>query len=150
MGTNSEFMTTSRRDWQLQQMGIKQYQLRRPTALHGEVAIVLPDSVRVILLAPVAPAVTSSLWSDILRAMSLNQEQVYCLVPEQAMMIPENTHCIFWLMGLDELPELPAFVADLPTLTSPSLAELANSPDAKRALWQQICHDEYNFFPHAG
>lgn len=149
MGTNSEFMTTSRHDWQLQQMGIKHYQLRRPTALHGEVAIVLPDSVRLILLTPVIPTVTSSLWSDILRTMSLHQEQVYCLGPEQVMMIPENTHCIFWLMGLDEPPELPSCVVDLPTLTSPSLVELANNPDAKRTLWQQICYDEYNFFLHA-
>ncbi|WP_159565469.1 DNA polymerase III subunit psi [Budvicia diplopodorum] len=140
---------TSRRDWQLQQMGIRQYQLRRPAALHGEVAIVLSDNVRVVLLAQTPPAFTSLLLQDILRAMSLSQEQVYCLTPEQAMMIPENAHCAFWLMGLDEPPELPAFVASLPTLTSPSLTELADNASAKRALWQQICHDEYNFFPHA-
>lgn len=142
-------MTTSRCDWQLQQMGIKQYQLRRPTALHGEVAIALLDNVRVILLAQISPIATSALWSDILRAMSLNQDQVHCLAPEQAMMIPENTHCILWLMGLDQLPELPNFVANLPHLISPSITELANNPDAKRTLWQQICHDEYHFFPHA-
>lgn len=142
-------MTTLRRDWQLEQMGIRQYQLRRPAALHGEVAIVLPDNVRVILLADKLPSFTSPLLQDILRAISLNHEQIYCLTPEQAMMIPEDTGCVFWFMGLGEQPELPASIAKLPSLTSPSLDELADNPDAKRALWQQICHDEYNFFPHA-
>ncbi|VFS47764.1 DNA polymerase III subunit psi [Budvicia aquatica] len=70
-------MTTSRLDWQLEQMGIRQYQLRRPAALHGEVAIVLPDNVRVILLADKAPSFTSPLLQDILRAISLSPEQIY-------------------------------------------------------------------------
>ncbi|SUG98018.1 DNA polymerase III subunit psi [Salmonella enterica subsp. enterica] len=33
---------TSRRDWQLQQLGITQWALRRPGALQGEIAISLP------------------------------------------------------------------------------------------------------------
>ena len=33
---------TSRRDWQLQQLGITQWSLRRPGALQGEIAIALP------------------------------------------------------------------------------------------------------------
>lgn len=33
---------TSRRDWQLQQLGITQWALRRPTALRGEIAISIP------------------------------------------------------------------------------------------------------------
>ncbi|MBE8378368.1 DNA polymerase III subunit psi, partial [Leptospira borgpetersenii serovar Hardjo-bovis] len=34
---------TSRRDWRLQQLGITQWVLRRPAALLGEIAIVLPS-----------------------------------------------------------------------------------------------------------
>lgn len=34
---------TSRRDWQLQQLGITQWSLRRPRALQGEIAISLLD-----------------------------------------------------------------------------------------------------------
>ncbi len=37
---------TSRRDWQLQQLGITQWALRRPTALRGEIAISIPAHVR--------------------------------------------------------------------------------------------------------
>ncbi|GKX62826.1 DNA polymerase III subunit psi [Pragia fontium] len=142
-------MATSRRDWQLEQMGIKQYQLRRPTALHGEVAIVIPDTIKLVLLSEQLPALSSPLMLDILRAMQLTSEQVYALMPEQAMMIPENIRCVLWLIGLNEPPSLPTALAELPLLTSPSLAELANDPDAKRILWQQICRDEYYFFPHS-
>ncbi|MDR0807047.1 MAG: DNA polymerase III subunit psi [Enterobacteriaceae bacterium] len=142
-------MATSRRDWQLEQMGIKQYQLRRPAALQGEVAIILPDSVKVVLLAETLPALSSPLMQDLLRAMLLTSEQIYCLTPEQAMMIPESTRCVFWLMGLEHAPQLPEELAALPLLTSPSLAALAGNPDAKRILWQQICRDEYHFFPNA-
>ncbi len=35
---------TSRRDWQLQQLGITQWSLRRPGALQGEIAIAIPDT----------------------------------------------------------------------------------------------------------
>jgi DNA polymerase-3 subunit psi len=33
---------TSRREWQLQQLGITRWSLRRPGALQGEIAISLP------------------------------------------------------------------------------------------------------------
>lgn len=37
---------TSRRDWQLQQLGITQWSLRRPGALQGEIAIAIPAHAR--------------------------------------------------------------------------------------------------------
>lgn len=143
-------MTTSRRDWQLEQMGIRQYQLRRPAALLGEVAMVLPANLKVILLAETLPALSSPLMQDILRAMLLSVEQVYCLTPEQAMMVPEDTRCVFWLMGVAQCPDLPAALTELPVLSTPTLPELADNPEAKRTLWQQICRDEYHFLPQAG
>lgn len=142
-------MTTSRRDWQLEQMGIKQYQLRRPAALQGEVAVTLSDTVKVVLLCEQPPAFSSPFMQDILRAMLLTSEQICCLTPEQAIMLPENTQCTFWLLGLNEPPSLPAPLAKQPSFSSPSLSVLAADPNAKRLLWQQICRDEYNFFPHA-
>ncbi|NQF21955.1 DNA polymerase III subunit psi, partial [Enterobacter hormaechei] len=42
---------TSRRDWQLQQLGITQWALRRPTALQGEIAISIPAHVRLVMVA---------------------------------------------------------------------------------------------------
>ena len=42
---------TSRRDWQLQQLGITQWSLRRPGALQGEIAISLPEHIRLVMVA---------------------------------------------------------------------------------------------------
>ncbi|HAT25327.1 MAG TPA: DNA polymerase III subunit psi, partial [Pantoea septica] len=46
---------TSRRDWLLQQMGITQYQLRRPRVLKGEIAVRLTPGTKLIIVADVAP-----------------------------------------------------------------------------------------------
>ena len=49
---------TSRRDWQLQQLGITQWSLRRPGALQGEIAIAIPPHVRLVMVANDLPALT--------------------------------------------------------------------------------------------
>ncbi len=56
---------TSRRDWQLQQLGITQWALRRPGALQGEIAISLPAHVRLIVVAEELPALNEPLMRDI-------------------------------------------------------------------------------------
>lgn len=60
---------TSRRDWQLQQLGITQWSLRRPGALQGEIAISLPEHIRLVMVAETPPSLTEPLISDILRAL---------------------------------------------------------------------------------
>lgn len=59
---------TSRRDWQLQQLGITQWSLRRPGALQGEIAISLPEHIRLVMVAETPPSLTEPLIGDILRA----------------------------------------------------------------------------------
>lgn len=46
---------TSRRDWLLQQMGITQYQLRRPRVLQGEIAVTLAPDTQLIIVADAPP-----------------------------------------------------------------------------------------------
>ncbi|MCX2622778.1 DNA polymerase III subunit psi, partial [Klebsiella pneumoniae] len=60
---------TSRRDWQLQQLGITQWSLRRPGALQGEIAISLPEHIRLVMVAETPPSLTEPLIGDILRAL---------------------------------------------------------------------------------
>ncbi len=67
---------TSRRDWQLQQLGITQWALRRPGALQGEIAISLPAHVRLIVVAEELPALNEPLMRDILRALTVSPDQV--------------------------------------------------------------------------
>lgn len=67
---------TSRRDWQLQQLGITQWSLRRPGALQGEIAISLPEHIRLVMVAETPPSLTEPLIGDILRALAVTPDQV--------------------------------------------------------------------------
>ena len=67
---------TSRRDWQLQQLGITQWALRRPTALRGEIAISIPAHVRLVMVADAPPALNEPLIEDVLRSLKVTNDQV--------------------------------------------------------------------------
>ncbi|MGK2888174.1 MAG: DNA polymerase III subunit psi [Candidatus Malihini olakiniferum] len=122
-----------RRDWLLQQMGITQWTLRRPTVLQGEIAVTLPAQTRLVIVAAQLPASHDPLISDVLYSLSLRPEQVYLLTPEQIAMLPASTHCHTWYLGVDVSPAWTGM-----QLSSPTLDELYTNPSAKRALWQQI------------
>jgi DNA polymerase-3 subunit psi len=90
---------TSRRDWQLQQLGITQWALRRPTALQGEIAISIPAHVRLVMVAEELPALNEPLIGDVLRSLKLTSDQVLQLTPERVAMLPPDSRCNSWRMG---------------------------------------------------
>lgn len=134
---------TSRRDWQLQQLGITQWALRRPTALQGEIAISIPAHVRLVMVAEELPALNEPLIGDVLRSLKLTTEQVLQLTPDRVTMLSSDSRCNSWRMGdIDEVS------LEGSQICSPALDELKANPKARSALWQQICEYEHDFFPH--
>ncbi|HDR2611138.1 TPA: DNA polymerase III subunit psi [Enterobacter ludwigii] len=134
---------TSRRDWQLQQLGITQWALRRPTALQGEIAISIPAHVRLVMVAEELPALNEPLIGDVLRSLKLTTEQVLQLTSDRVTMLPSDSRCNSWRMGdIDEVS------LEGSQICSPALDELKANPKARSALWQQICEYEHDFFPH--
>lgn len=136
---------TSRRDWQLQQLGITQWSLRRPGALQGEIAISLPGHIRLVMVADPMPSLTEPLISDILRALALTQDQVLQLAPDRVAMLPQDSCCNSWRLGTDT----PLLLAGAQVVT-PAFDELQTSVPARMALWQQICAHEHDFYPQHG
>ena len=136
---------TSRRDWQLQQLGITQWSLRRPGALQGEIAISIPAHVRLVMVAEQLPALTEPLMSDILRALTVSSDQVLQLTPDRVAMLPQGSRCNSWRLGTDA--PLPLAGAQIAT---PAFDELQTSTPARMALWQQICAHEHDFYPQPG
>jgi len=132
---------SARRDWLLQQMGITQYTLRRPRALQGEVSVSLPAHTRLLIVAEDLPPLTDPLISDVLWAMRMHEHEVMTLTPEQSAMLPDETQCVSWCLGLST----PLGVSGS-QIASPALVELYQNASAKRALWQQITHYESDFF----
>ncbi|WP_318371817.1 DNA polymerase III subunit psi [Enterobacter sp.] len=134
---------TSRRDWQLQQLGLTQWSLRRPQALQGEIAISLPAHIRLVMVSDALPALTEPLISDILRALTVTPDQVLQLTPERVAMLPQGSRCNSWLLGT----EAPLLLEGA-RVSSPAFDKLRANPAACAALWQQICEHEHDFFPH--
>jgi DNA polymerase-3 subunit psi len=134
---------TSRRDRQLQQLGITQWALRRPAALQGEIAISIPAHVRLVMVAESLPALGDPFITDVLRALRLSPDSVLQLTPERVAMLPEGSRCNSWQLGVTEEIALEGS-----NLSSPALDTLKVDPAAISALWQQICEHEHNFFPH--
>ncbi|MBU4681990.1 DNA polymerase III subunit psi [Cedecea davisae] len=134
----------SRRDWQLQQLGITQWVLRRPTALQGEIAVSLPAGVRLVMVAEEPPALSDPLVLDVLRSLELSAGQVMQLTPDRVAMMPQDSRCNSWRLGVEQPLSL-----DGAQLVSPALDELYHNGNARQALWQQICEHEQDFFPDA-
>nr|WP_156104908.1 DNA polymerase III subunit psi [Buttiauxella agrestis] len=132
-----------RRDWLLQQLGITQWELRRPAALQGEIAVSLHENVKLLMVAEDLPDLRDPLVNDVLRSLNLSVQQVMQLTPERAAMLPTDSRCNSWRLGVSET--LPTPGAQLAT---PELNELYHNGAARKALWQQICEHENDFFPH--
>ncbi|MCD4621717.1 DNA polymerase III subunit psi, partial [Proteus mirabilis] len=90
---------TTRRDWQLQQLGITQWSLRRPGALQGEIAISIAAHGRLVMGGETLPPLTEPLVSDILRALTLSPDQVLQVTPERVAMLPQGSRCNSWRLG---------------------------------------------------
>ena len=135
---------TTRRDWQLQRLGITQWSLRRPGALQGEIAISIPAHVRLVMVGETLPPLTEPLVSDILRALTLSPDQVLQVTPERVAMLPQGSRCNSWRLGTDAPLTLEGA-----QIATPAFDELRVNPTARAALWQQICTHEHDFFPQS-
>ncbi|VDZ52970.1 DNA polymerase III subunit psi [Serratia odorifera] len=111
----------SQRDWLLQQLGITQWTLPPPRGC-------CKAKWRSIcrrkldwwwwLLPCQRPAIRC--FCDVLRSLGLTPAQAYCLTPEQAAMLPDDSECNSWRLGITE----PLVLAGA-QLSSPALAELS-------------------------
>lgn len=136
---------TSRRDWQLQQLGITQWTLRRPAALQGEIVISLPAHIRLVMVSSTLPTLSDPLVSDVLRALTVTEDQVLQLTPDRVAMLPPESQCNSWWLGIEAQQALAGA-----QIATPMVDELRTNPAARAALWQQICEHEHDFFPQHG
>lgn len=134
---------TSRRDWLLQQIGITQYQLRRPRVFHGEIAVTLAPNTQLVIVAETPPGLQEPLILDVLHALNLHSTQVMVVTPEQLQMLPEKLNCMGWMLGVESEQAFNGVA-----LSTASLNELISSGAAKRALWQQMCKHDSHLFSH--
>lgn len=132
------------RDYILSQLGITQYQLVKPSALHGEALLTLPVTCRLIVVAPAGFDIQSELFQDLMRAMALTTEQIFVTVPEHVIMLHDIQDYALLIIGENvNDKQLPSVAC---VIVCPDFALLGKQVDAKKQLWQQICQNEHYFF----
>lgn len=137
---HTAFAMANHRDWYLQQMGITLWELRHSSVLRGEIATILPDEVRLILVATQTDIISDPLVNDVLRTLQLAPHQVLVIPHERVTMLIQERECNSWWLG-GQPQSLPGI-----QLISPPLEVLYRSAVARAGLWQQICEYEQNFF----
>lgn len=133
-------MVTAQRDQYLQQLGIRQWQLRNPMALRGELSSQLPDEVRLLVVTPSVLVLDQPLIIDVLRTLNIDRQQVLALTGERVAMLSAHRPCNSWWLGVEAQALAGA------QLVSPEFSVLQRSAAARAALWQQICEYEQDFF----
>lgn len=128
-------------DWYLKQCKITQYVLRNAAAFKGELATHISDEIRLIVVAEQKP--TQKIYQDILNAISLSAEQVLVLTPSQLIIPANEINKVVWFIDIqpDESWQNQLLIQ------TTNLDALANAPQQKRQLWQQLCQYENYFHP---
>lgn len=128
-------------DWYLKQCNITQYVLRNAAAFKGELATHISDEIRLIVVAEQKP--TQKIYQDILNAISLSAEQVLVLTPSQLITPANEINKVVWFIDIqpDESWQKQLLIQ------TTNLDALANAPQQKRQLWQQLCQYENYFHP---
>lgn len=130
---------TERRDALLAQMGIDQYRLRRPEVLHGEVALAIKPTTKLVIVGLQRDEIHHPFMQDVLRSVAIETAYVLYLTVEQLPLLPQSLKCLLWFVGHE-----PQHRYAEQQLHSPPFTTLVNTAEAKRTLWQQFCDYDNN------
>ncbi|MGQ0286736.1 DNA polymerase III subunit psi [Pasteurellaceae bacterium 22721_9_1] len=131
----------NRRDLLLQEMGIKQWQLRRPEALKGVVNISVADNIKLIIVAEQTLSVQEPFIQDVLRSIAINVKDCLLIDFSQVDHLQTTTPVHYWLLSQNQQKidrTLSHFSQVTSLWQSPDLPLLKQNGKEKRHLWQQI------------
>ncbi|PJG84481.1 DNA polymerase III subunit psi [Conservatibacter flavescens] len=133
----------TRQDLLLQQMGITQWQLRKPEVLKGAVQVSVAENTRIIVISEHALNKSAVLFQDILHALNIHTDECLCLDFSQAQHLTTTNPLAYWLLSnnSEQIDSTLRFCHNSTAIwQSPDWADFQQDPQAKRALWQQIYH----------
>ncbi|PJG84161.1 DNA polymerase III subunit psi [Caviibacterium pharyngocola] len=132
----------NRRDLLLQEMGITQWRLNRPDVLKGAVNTPVDNRIRLIIVSE-KPAQADKLLDDILFGLEMTRQD-YLQIDFDFVPLLNIQHPVFyWLLSDNEEKihrTLTLCKQAIAQWHSPDWQTFAQTPQAKRALWQQIQH----------
>ncbi|HDR1021155.1 TPA: DNA polymerase III subunit psi [Pasteurella multocida] len=131
----------NRRDLLLQQMGITQWQLKHPESLKGVVNIVVGEHIRLIIVCDSEIASSSALLKDVLRSLSLNEQEYLCVDFQQAQHLKPTQKLNYWLLSEnhEKIDRTLALCQQANSIwQTTDWQQFKQDHQAKRQLWQQI------------
>lgn len=131
----------NRRDLLLNEMGISQWQLRRPEVLKGAVNITMAEHIRLVVITEQELNQRDHLLNDVLLSAEISIAHCLFIDFEQVLYLNVRQPIHYWLLSQNNAKidrTLPLCVQALSLWQSTTLEELKQTPTAKRALWQQI------------
>ncbi|AGH38016.1 DNA polymerase III psi subunit protein [Bibersteinia trehalosi USDA-ARS-USMARC-188] len=127
----------NRRDLLLHQMQIPQWVLRKPQVLKGDAQIRLEQQIKLVVVCD-EDYRQSQLFSDILLALNLNNNEYQWLSLEQALRLTISHSPLIWLISPQE--QADEFVKKFANSTAwrHSSWQMLSQAQTKRQLWQQM------------
>jgi len=135
-------------DWYLNQLGVTQYILRKPTVMKGEASINITNNIRLIIVSQSVP--DDKIFYDILKAINVKKEEYLILSPAQLFMPLEQLNHVIWFIN-ENIPDSwrnATLLNDKAIIETATLSQLASSPNLKRQLWRTLCQYENYFNTH--
>ncbi len=116
-------------------MGIEVWQLRKPEHYPAHYPkVVLPDTCRLLLVAEKLPEGEDAwLFGKIIASMKVKPAECFYLSFDAFSYLSEHQLDWCWFAGVKASP-----MAKVRVLSSPSLSQLHQDINAKKALWHQI------------
>ncbi|MDD7545317.1 DNA polymerase III subunit psi [Actinobacillus porcinus] len=132
----------NRRDLLLQEMGITQWQLRRPDVLKGAVNIPVSQEIRLIVIAETALDFDDPFLWDLLRSVEIQKNECLLIDFDHAQHLKVQQPVYYWLLS-ENSEKIHRTFEQLKTDNSPlwqteELVKLKQNAKQKRELWRQI------------
>ncbi|MDD7425685.1 MAG: DNA polymerase III subunit psi [[Actinobacillus] rossii] len=132
----------NRRDLLLQEMGITQWQLRRPDALKGAVNIPISQEIRLIVIAETTLDFNDPFLLDLLRSVEISQKECLLTDFDHAQHLNVQQPVYYWLLS-ENNEKIHRTFEQLKTANShlwqtKTLQQLKQNAKQKRELWRQI------------
>ncbi|SEQ71991.1 DNA polymerase III subunit psi [Basfia succiniciproducens] len=131
----------NRRDYLLQEMGITQWQLRRPDVLKGAINIAVEEHIRLLVIAECTLSARDFFIQDVLRSAEIKLQDCLFLTFSQAAHLTVQHPVNYWLLSDEQgiIEQTLTFCTLQNSLwQTPDLPRLKLDRRAKQALWKQI------------
>ncbi|AFP85508.1 DNA polymerase III, psi subunit [secondary endosymbiont of Heteropsylla cubana] len=124
----------TRRNWQLKQLGITQWNLRNPLIFQKPTVVdFFNHNTPFLLISNSSIQKYYPFICDVARSMNLNPSQLFEVIPNQVILFPSKLNCYCWWIGIKATKNFLGI-----SFQTDPLEMITQDSNAKRELWKVI------------